>query len=109
MSADRQDIVKCLTQARELIVKHGWIQGRFGNEQCGYCILGAIAAASSSMRDPDLDAAAELAIMTEQAFRRSNGGANISISLYNDAYGREKKDVLHAFDQTIEMVHRGGE
>lgn len=89
---DTRDTLGTLVAARALLARPwGWCKGSFEREQRGvraYCAVGAIRAVNAA--DP---------YKAELALEAVVGG---DASVFNDAPGTRKNDVLAAFDQAIE-------
>lgn len=73
--------------AASLIEEYGWVQGRFGNQVIGFCMIGAI---SYTFIPKHSDAYNPLLYATGW-----NGvGHKSSISIWNDTPGRTKEEVI---------------
>jgi hypothetical protein len=79
-----------LKLAKQRIEKYGWIQGNFGDEQCGFCSAGAFL---------DIYANGEK-VETYWARLKLQRLVGALLS-WNDAPGRTKEEVLAAFDKAI--------
>lgn len=85
-----------LLHARELIDKHGWVQGVYGNPEKGFCIIGAI---SRACWDDGVTFETQTAM--EGDLQRHAPGYE-SLVAFNDAKGRTKEEVLALFDRAIQ-------
>jgi hypothetical protein len=90
-------IQKTLTKARDLILKHGWVQYQFGNKKIGYCAIGAIRTATSSHTrrfgaETTLDA----------TFKDGTG----TIISYNDSPKRRKSHIVAKFNKAIKLAEK---
>ena len=91
-----KQVVGCLKRAKGLLVKYGWIQGRFGDKEHGFCAIGAIRNATESEEIED-EAFYALSVAC------ADGG---NIAFWNDRERRRKAEVLAAFDRAIKKAQR---
>lgn len=111
--------VEALTEARDLLVKEGWVQGVYAkllNDDdsdsdvvCARCALGALR--QMDHRDhPHVVATLEMQDILLAAMRQvdndAGGDALIfhSVIEWNDADGRTKEQVIEAFNLAIEIA-----
>lgn len=85
-------VVDCLKRAKGLLVKYGWVQHRYGNEETGFCASAAIIYASKS---------GEVNLESQLALLNVVGGGIVP---WNDHPGRRKRTVLAAFDRAIKKA-----
>lgn len=80
------DAKQILTQAAELIRRHGWVQRKFGSDGGGFCLIGALIHASPSRY--------------EDAYARvSQELGERSLISWNDAEGRTQEEVLELLER----------
>jgi len=85
-----------LINTRGLIVEHGWVQGTFGSEGEGFCVLGAFRAQTHQVTW-------RLRVRAVQALEDATG--TIDLPGWNDdTPGRTQQEVLAAFDRAIEKA-----
>jgi hypothetical protein len=77
---------KAILEAREILDRHGWVQGQFENLN-GYCIIGAL-------RHTETCDYSLAAIKLDQHVMRKTGGRICSVMAWNDMSGRTKGEVL---------------
>lgn len=94
-------VSQALRQAKARIVKYGWVQGRTGDENTGFCVMGAIWNGA-----PYGHFQGELRRAQEEALEAAAGWVNTDNALgnWNDAPERTLEDVLSAFDAAIDLV-----
>ena len=100
-----------LREAKTLIMRDGWIQGRMYDAMHGHCMHGALTRACEAIRStrnirpgaplPSIDAVFAL----QEAILEP-------VAAWNDRPGRTVREVLDAFDRAIALlegagVHRG--
>jgi hypothetical protein len=97
-----------LADARQLIEVHGWIQGSYGQPNCGFCMLGALHKALDDVADRDVSRLDELdqleqraVIQLQMAMGPVVDRSARHITLWNDRNGRSKQEVLSLFDLAI--------
>lgn len=85
-----------LEAAKARIIKYGWVKRRFGNEDVGYCAMGAIRA---SCQDANVISHATTALFIDAI----NGELveNRGIPSWNDNPNRTLEQVLGKFDKAI--------
>jgi len=80
-----KEVAQILLDAADLIETYGWVQGRLGTCEVGFCITGALRQASQwGIRQGCGEA--------QRALHRSLGGMNPST--WNDVPGRTKEEVI---------------
>lgn len=94
-----------LTKARELI-EAGWIQGNYRlitdvDGRIGYCVLGALREVFEPYNGPET---AEMTEAVELVRIKATGTKWGSLSVWNDAPGRAKEEVLAVLDKAIEAA-----
>ncbi len=85
-------------QAANLIAEHGWVQGRFGNQEVGYCALGALYKVGHDGGER---------IATTPLKKLSGLGYNLPN--WNDQSGTTKQDVIRAFRKAAAKLEHGAE
>lgn len=95
MTAAKQlrEAVLGLLAGRRNLVMFGWIQGRFGSRDGGFCAVGAIPETVECIK-PGLEIL-RIAV---------TGDAGESVATWNDANGRKLRHVLAAYDEAIEIA-----
>lgn len=105
---------KILSNAKDLILKHGWIKGNFGNKDVGFCMLGAL-------REVDIPNLEYFISPTEcstpfwhmtrsEAYNlltqtlHSEYDDNMSISIYNDTVARNVTEVVEMFNRAAALA-----
>lgn len=83
------DIAETLRCAADLLVAHGWIQGDYGGDSCGYCMSGALSAA---LRRPSSDDSWDANCTALDAVIEDYRG----FVHWNDAPGRTVDEVIGA-------------
>ena len=97
-------------RAGELIGEHGWIRGRFGNPNIGFCLLGACLRAYADLGQPQIGVipiSAELyqainpavPLATLDALLASTLEIESRLMAWNDKEGRTRQDVLDLLDR----------
>lgn len=102
--ATKDEIAELADDARRLIVKRGWIQGRFGTAGEGLCLVGAINSvlggiALGQKGHSRAEFTHENSISYERIMYRlmnllASRGEKVHPGNWNDAPGRTKKQVL---------------
>ena len=92
------DVKAVLGEAKELIVRNGWMQGQYGDADRGYCIYGAVCEAADRQGSPGLEIDAMAAINKDVRIVKTGIYSAIS---WNDRPGRTQDDVLALFDTVI--------
>jgi hypothetical protein len=85
-----------LRTAAMVIEKHGWVQGKFGSELCGFCILGAM-----------LHTCDVTNITRAQMFLDTITGL-YGVAHWNDQPGRTKEEVLALLTQAAKVADDHG-
>ncbi|WIF20579.1 hypothetical protein SEA_JFLIX2_89 [Rhodococcus phage Jflix2] len=98
MSRDQES----LRRAADLIEKHGWIQGDYGDMSQGYCAIGALSrAALATASDGTYDGSLHLleaAIPTTFPDNPNTWSGKFSrVVEWNDTPGRTREEVLQLF------------
>lgn len=73
--------------ALKKIKTHGWAQGVYGDRRHGYCILGAVSAASPAMHKTNR-------ALWERLCEKMDKSVRGNVVLWNDQKRRKKEDVL---------------
>lgn len=107
--------VEALTEARDLLVKEGWVQGVYADQvddesnACRRCALGALR--QMDHRDhPHVVATMEIQDILLAAMRQVDNDAGDGVLIFhsviqwNDAPTRTKEQVLQAFNLAIEIA-----
>lgn len=84
-----------LVTAKDLIQKHGWVQGHLGNERVGFCVVGAI------------EHSAMIHDVSSWTLRRAVGRTlrrPSFIETWNDAPWRRQDTVMRLFDRAIKAL-----
>lgn len=92
---------KILTRAKELLETQGWIQGKFGSSDEGFCASGAITAAAHEI---DAGMTSAMGVLAEAAGAPCKAGLKFcgcQIITWNDQDDRTEEEVLAAFDKAI--------
>lgn len=82
-----------LVEAKNLILTGGWIRGDLGSEETGYCLFGALDAAS----DMEIEMFLDSTNVVKETLR--GRGSVTHITAWNDAPHRTKQDVLDLLDE----------
>lgn len=96
--ASESEVADLIEQAANLIETYGWIQGQYGDETMGYCVMGALERAASAGA---LDR--KEAVRAGLALGRQVGAA--AITIYNDAPERTKNEVIDLMKHTAKDLH----
>lgn len=88
-----------LIEAKNLINISGWKQGEYGDEDQGFCTVGALVHAD---KDGDFDTYVSAAKALKQALKDS--GYITDVAAWNDAATRTKDQVLDIFDKAVSYV-----
>lgn len=92
-----------LVSAKNKILESGWIQGDYGDEERGYCAMGALSRVNDEVVEENGGDAYSLYSGAVRALRiqlRRQEGFTV-IPAWNDADDRTESDVLDLFDNTI--------
>lgn len=77
-----------LSAAADLIEEHGWVQGEYGDEEYGFCVMGAVYAATAE-HATDRDRG--------NAVNRLAGSLGYNAVVYwNDSIAKSKEEVITA-------------
>jgi hypothetical protein len=108
-------VVEALTEARDLLVKEGWVQGVYADQvdyeslACRRCSLGALR--QMDYRDhPHVVVTMEMQDILLAAMRQVDNDAGDGVLIFhsviqwNDAPTRTKEQVLQAFNLAIEIA-----
>lgn len=89
------DAKQALAAAADLIEQKGWLQGSYGSDRIGYCILGAINAVTDSWSS-DEGFATDMAAceLLDDILERAHGEGSGTVAIWNDHPGRTKDEVL---------------
>lgn len=79
--------------AASLIEEYGWVQGRFGSKQIGFCLIGAIREAVNGGYRWDENRYEPIVNATTKR-RLSDGRSADGGAIWNDASGRTKEEVI---------------
>lgn len=82
-----------LLQARDIIIKHGWVQDYLGGPHDGYCISGALLAVLGCDRALRTEAREAVEFVLDWE----------NIVCYNDAPGRTKKEILGLLEKAAKL------
>lgn len=88
------ELRQLLTDARDLIREHGWVQQKLGSESEGFCLVGALVRAGREYFLVTPGDALEL-------LGRVTGN---SVIHWNDTEGRTETEVLEALELAIESA-----
>lgn len=86
-----------LKTARQRLIEYGWIQGDYGNQDTGFCAVGAVRHACHG--------AWEAAYSLEE-LRKNMKGPFLSVVGFNDSPLTDKVAVLDLFDRTIARLEQ---
>ena len=100
---------KDLLAAKELVVRHGWVQNEMGNTDRGFCVVGAL---QWHVCMGDLDRPMQVGTIHRQRFdammdtmqKCGPFGQPCSIPQQNDERGMTKAEVLKWFDRGIAIA-----
>jgi hypothetical protein len=93
-----------LIQAKNEILVHGWIQRDYGDQDQGFCILGALGAVQE--KNMDTVTYSDIATAYEELSRQLvRQGCIGSTAAWNDAPHRKEQEVLDLFDNTVSNFH----
>lgn len=106
-----EPIVKQLKQVRELLVRDGWCQGQFGDDQGRRCLLGACTAAGFPGLTPEgsrIRSALRAALFSLNkrypANHQTRPGEHVTdLMSFNDAYAKDVRYVLRLIDTAIKQ------
>lgn len=108
-------VVEALTEARDLLVSEGWVQGVYADQVddesdlCRRCALGALRQMDSTDH-PHVVVTLEMQDILLAAMRQVDNDAGDgvlqfhSVIQWNDHGGRTKKQVIEAFNKAIELA-----
>lgn len=89
------ETVKVLRKAKALIKKHGWIKGKIGNKDTGFCALGAVLYAGNGFTYDSTCALLKSILMQWDTS---------SVTETNDNDITRKRGVLRWFDRAIKVA-----
>lgn len=90
------DLHKLLSDARDLIKEHGWVQNKFGSRSEGFCLVGALVKTNYRHKyRPGLEAEAA-------SFLAEISG--VGVLTWNDEPGRSKEQVLELLETAMEAT-----
>ena len=97
-----------LREARDIILRDGWIQNAYSSEQ-GYCVEGAIMRACRHHGMKWMQAQGNEALAAFAPFAKAIGceSRHGALALWGDRPERTVQDVLSAFDRAI-LIAEGG-
>lgn len=112
--------VRVLITAANLINDHGWTQHEYGDEEVGYCMIGAVDTAQGDLitalkrESDDLEywEAADMAnaadhdarVLLARGLRRNpNRVGGSRLVAFNDREGRKREQVMARFRKAIEV------
>lgn len=87
-----------LKKAKGLLEKYGWLRGRLGDKQSGFCAWGAL---RESCNDYDCVRLYDARALFAKVTKPENG-----IGEWNDKKSRTKRQVLAAFDRAIGLADK---
>lgn len=98
--------VAIIREAKSLLEKCGWIQGKYGSKDIGFCAIGAIRSARNELfshkTEPDGTC---LGCVMEQndndVIREISVPLDWDLAEWNDKRGRTKEEVIAKFDEYI--------
>ncbi len=100
----KRAVAKHLREGAKVIETYGWNQCSYGNEESGFCALGALNYEGMGLKNGDgmdiLDC-----YLTLKLKNKFPGGSIIS---FNDTEGRTKEEVLKAFRTIARELEHGG-
>jgi hypothetical protein len=98
MTISRSSVVaEQLRGAAEVIRQYGWVQGEMGDEEKGFCVMGAISRATAPASSPE---------WAFEFFRRAVGCRGGFISVWNDLGGRKPEAVLKGLERAAKLAEK---
>ena len=112
MSERRHNQRVILERAKGLIEKYGWVQGKLGHVDIGYCLKGAVDRAEvlQSIGEESCMSPSAASVSAQDACYLLRRLANMrlifnedegAIPVYNDTPGRTKGEILDLLDEAI--------
>lgn len=92
-----------LKKAQRAIVEHGWVKGNFGDEEQGFCMMGAIGFALQQSGRGGVLSSAAYQTLSDQIYKE-NGDNYEGVTHYNDKIAKDKKDVEEMFNRAITLA-----
>lgn len=89
-----EKIARLLDAAAERIESHGWIRGEYGNEEVGYCTLGALTAAINDVKGVGRATMFPAQVALQNDIDKTSGGQHYSIVGWNDSRNARKDRVV---------------
>lgn len=99
-----------LTGAIEALNEFGWNQGDYGNQERGLCAIGAMDY-GAGYRNPKIGNFDADAYVTAKQYMNTvvGGNAHSGVSIWNDASGRTKEEVIAALTRARELALADGQ
>jgi hypothetical protein len=90
-----------LKKAQRAIVEHGWLKGRFGNEEEGFCMLGALSFAKECTPHGILNTP-EYNILNQVIANTYEGACGVT--WFNDEIAKGKTEAIEMFNRAIQLA-----
>lgn len=115
-------VLEVLARAKQLIETHGWVQGDYGGEDCGFCLFGAIDEATERLASdiqnaggdaggfrgmhgtyPAMRRLKSLLPMVSDPYDDEAVSAQQGVIQWNDTDGRSKEEVLALLTEALSV------
>lgn len=98
--------IEYLTEAKRLIETHGWVKGFYGDEQLGFCTIGALAKSGANLGY----SAAEYMKACDSVEKVIETAENRGLIIrWNDLEASGSAEVLDMFDRAMQIAGENDE
>ena len=104
----KRTVANTLRKSAKLIETHGWLKGRLGNSDIGFCAVGALRCASDFNSDGNRIYVPARELM-DVAAKMATGSNNKSYDLidFNDLHAKSEKQVIRLFRKAASDLDHG--